>query len=112
MNDKAIFLTDDKTLLKKRKELFIFLTCFDTKIFLKEIIPIDLLDNFRNDGTQILEIEDWYTENGDLDDGRDDIERNKLDPFKLMDEKLELIRILKKPQRLLLERYFNFSYCW
>ena len=90
--------------MKKRNELFIFTSCFHTKLFLKEIIPIDLLDNFRSDGTQILEIEELYTENGDLDEGKYDVEGTKIDPFILMDQKLELIKILKKPQRLLLER--------
>jgi len=99
-NEKCIFLTDDKTLQVKGKELFIFLTCFHTKMYLKEIIPINILENFRNDGTQILEIEDVYIEGCDLDDGKPPREGGELDPIKLMKEKLELIRILKKPQRL------------
>lgn len=71
-------------------------------MYLKEIIPINLLDNFKSDGTQILEIEDVFTESGDLDDGKSDVEGGELDPFQLMNEKLELIRLLKKPQRLML----------
>jgi len=82
----------------------LFTSCFHTKLYLKEIIPIDLLDNFRNDGTQIMEIEDILTEDCDLDEGKDDNYHRRIDPFRMMSEKLELIRILKKPQRLLLER--------
>lgn len=68
---------------------------------MKEIIPIDVLENFRNDGTQILEIEEINEdEDGDLNEGKPKEDQFGIDPIEIMDQKLELIRILKKPERL------------
>ena len=79
---------------QREKELFIFLAWFDTKVYLKEIIPINILENFRNDGTQILEIEEIATEHGELDEGKPNNDFD-LSPIDIMDEKLKLIHILK-----------------
>lgn len=91
--ERCIFITDDKTLKLKSSELFIFLAWFHTKLYLREIIPINILENFRTDGTRILEIDDIVTESGELDDGKP--AEKGLNPIEIMDEKLELIRILK-----------------